>query len=68
MKKAKQTHVFGHQKVLLVPRSGVCKLKCVNGHSFLSSEKEKTMAKKKEKIPDIQGELIDQLIRESGGP
>ena len=26
------------------------------------------MAKKKEKIPDIQGELIDQLIRESGGP
>ncbi|HWR01403.1 MAG TPA: transposase, partial [Chlorobaculum sp.] len=26
------------------------------------------MAKKKEKIPDIQGELIDQLIRESGEP
>ena len=26
------------------------------------------MAKKKEKIPDVQGELIDQLIRESGGP
>ncbi|MEI6848378.1 MAG: hypothetical protein WCK32_10265 [Chlorobiaceae bacterium] len=26
------------------------------------------MAKKKEKIPDIQGELIEQLIRESGGP
>jgi len=26
------------------------------------------MAKKKEKIPDVQGELIDQLIHESGGP
>ena len=26
------------------------------------------MAKKKEKISDFQGELLDQLIRESGGP
>ena len=26
------------------------------------------MARKKEKTPDIQGELIEQLIRESGGP
>lgn len=26
------------------------------------------MAKKKEQIPDIQSELIEQLIRESGGP
>lgn len=26
------------------------------------------MAKKKEQIPEIQSELIEQLIRESGGP
>jgi putative transposase len=26
------------------------------------------MARKKEQIPDIQSELIEQLIRESGGP
>jgi hypothetical protein len=46
-----------------------CSITCVNGHSFLSCKKEQNHGKKEsENTEDVQGELIDQLLRESSGP